>query len=216
MHRRLHIVAVKYEEPDWVITNRCLDQTRFPVHYVDRKGVGSLAEALNRGFNYVISANEGIDLVWFVTNVTFNPDLPTKLVDQMTHTGFAAITPAFRSDHQFIRPVQGSSLTLECPMIEFTAPIVRVSVFKQFLLDENMPYWGHDLDWSYRVKQAGHKLGVFHGGVLGHEYIRNNRRKHPVTVRRAAIRVSTNGSTQAALEKKYGPNWRGVVWPWQK
>ena len=216
MNRRLHIVAVKYDEPDWIITNRCISQSRFPVHYVDRKGVGSLAEALNRGFNYILSMKNEIDLVWFVTNVTFNPDLPTKLITQMAQTGYAAITPAFRSDHPFIRPVRGCSSTLECPMIEFTAPIVRVSVFKQFPLDENMPYWGHDLDWSHRVRQAHFKLGVYHGGVLGHEYIRNNRRRHPITMKRAALRVSTNVSTRVALEKKYGPNWREVIWSWQK
>jgi GT2 family glycosyltransferase len=38
--------------------------------------------------------------------------------------------------------------------------LVRASVFQDNPLDEMLPYWGQDLDWSYRVRQNGWKLAA--------------------------------------------------------
>lgn len=51
----------------------------------------------------------------------------------------------------------------------------------------SMPYWGHDLDWSYRAKSIQARLGIHHGVILGHTYIRNSK-PHAVTLQRKRLR----------------------------
>ncbi len=209
MGNRVIVISVVYEEPDWRQTRNCLERLNCPVFYVGRKGVGSLARAINVGFlSYTTSTTE---YVWFVTNVTWKSGLLEKLITEMDLGGWAAIHPCFASDHVHAQPA-GVDETRAVPFIEFTAPMVRVDIFKRFLLDERMPYWGHDLDWGYRVSQAGHKIGVYHGQQLEHTYIRNNKQHHPITVERARLRRTTDQSTRVALEQKYGPQWRKLVW----
>ena len=209
MKNRVIVIAVVYEEPDWYKTRNCLEALDCPVFYVGRRGVGSLAHALNVGFlKYTLPTTE---YVWFVTNVTWTEGLLKKLVREMDVGGWAAVHPCFESDHIHARPA-GVDETRGVPFIEFTAPIVRVDVFKKFLLYERMPYWGHDLDWGWRVTQAGYKIGVYHGQQLGHTYIRHNRHNHPITIERARLRRATDPSTRVALRQKYGLGWRKLIW----
>ncbi len=207
MSDKCNVVSIIYKELEWADTERCLDKVKpfYPVHFVDRRGVGSLAKAINSGFR---AWANGAEYIWFVTNVTFTPECPQKLIDEMDRTGLAAITPCFHSDHKFCRPVAGCCETRQAPFIEFTAPIVRASVFKDFPLDENMPYWGHDLDWGFRVRQAGHAIGVYYGEQLEHVYIRNTQNNQRITARRYELRRKTNGTTRQALIAKYGPTWK--------
>ena len=46
------IVSIVYHEPEWIETKKCIEACGVPVVYVERSppGVGSLAEAINRGF----------------------------------------------------------------------------------------------------------------------------------------------------------------------
>jgi len=206
---KCNVISIIYKELEWCETERCLDQCCYPVHFVDRRGVGSLAKAINSGFK---AWANGAEYVWFVTNVTFDPECLQKLIEQMDcNPKLAAITPAFASDHAFCRPIGGCAETREVPFIEFTAPIVRASVFRDFPLDENMPYWGHDLDWGYRVRKAGWKLGVYFGATLGHTYIRDTNNDQRITARRYELRRKTNQGTRQALIAKYGAIWRKVV-----
>jgi len=209
MPNKCSVISVIYKELEWADTERCLEKLpkRYPIHFVDRRGVGSLAKALNSGFN---AWANGAEYVWFVTNVLFSKQCLDKLVQQMEQTGYAAISPAFQSDHRFCRPIEGCIETREAPFLEFTAPIVRAEVFKQFPLDENMPYWGHDLDWGYRVRKAGHKLGVYYGEQLGHVYIRyaSTQNNDRITARRYELRRKTNQMTRIALIAKYGAAWK--------
>jgi len=206
------IVSIIYKEPEWDATERCLDRCGFPKFFVDRKGTGSLAKALNAGF---LQWGQGFQYIWFVTNVTFSHTCLISLVEAMEmNPEFAGITPAFWSDHLFTRPAPGKTGVASVPFIEFTAPIVRTSVFRDFPLDERMPYWGHDLDWGYRVRSSGHRVGVLYDETLGHEYIRNNKNECLITTIRKGKRQQTNESTRKALFEKYGPDWRKVL-AWQ-
>jgi GT2 family glycosyltransferase len=206
--KRAAIISVIYQEPEWKQTKACIEASGADrVIFVDRKGFGSLAKAYNKGF--VGLGSETFDYVWFVSNPIFKEDTLDMLVDAMNRSGYAGIHPSFNSDHQHIQN-NGTCLLLEAPFIEFTAPIVRHEVFAGCMLDERMPYWGHDLDWSYRVRQAGLKVGVNHGVELEHSYLRNKRRL-PITVRRMQARAATDRSTRQRLIELYGTDWREVL-----
>ncbi len=203
------IISIVYHESEWLKTKRCIEATGLPMHYVERnpKGVGSLSEAINRGFNQSDALNH--QYAFIVTNITFEPDLPARLADSIGN--HAAIHPAFDSDHIHERP-DGSGLVKPVPFIEFTAAFVDTEIFQYYPLDEKMPYWGMDLDFSYRLWQDGYTVGVDHGATIGHTYIRNAKPDR-YTVQRKAARKATNNSTREALRKKYGNEWRNIVFP---
>lgn len=204
------IVSIIYKEPEWIQTKRCIQRLNLPTVYVDRNGVGSMAKAYNRGFNKLIELYPDLKYVWFISNVRFNPYALKQLEESMS--GFDCIHPSFNSDHVYAQPAFHTGVK-EVPFVEFTAPLVRVSTFKKFPLDELMPYWGHDLDWGYRVRQAGGKVGVHHGVVIQHEYIRFKVRSkpHPITKERLRLRKSTDGLTRKRLTELYGENWGKVL-----
>lgn len=204
------IISVVYLEPEWIETKRCIDATGLPVYYVERrpKGVGSLAEAINRGF--IESNAKQYDYAWIITNITFSPEVLPRLIksmDSFSDAKCAVLHPAFPSDHIHERP-DGSGMVKAVPFVEFTSAIVRTEVFKDFPLDENMPYWGHDPDHGLRMWQNGYAVAVDHGVSIGHTYIRNNSKGHNITKKRLELRRSTDDSTKEALAKKYGSDWR--------
>lgn len=203
------IISIVYLEPEWIETKRCIDKSGFPVHYVERKpmGVGYLAEAINRGFRESNAIQ--YQYAWIVTNITFAPGVPGRLLKSMDR--YDVIHPAFNSDHIHERP-DGSGVVKPVPFVEFTAAMVRAEVFKDYPLDENLPYWGHDLDHGYRMWQNGYKVGVDHGCIIGHTYIRN-KESHPITVQRKRLRKLTDYKTRLHLEKKYGKEWREIIFP---
>lgn len=147
------IVAIIYQEEYWKETELLLAQTNDPVYLVDRKGVGSMSEAYNTGFKEAMKDKE-YEWIWFVSNVTFKiKDWQNIKNLANTLTDYAAINPVYNSDHAHLRPGHSEFSVYDIPFVEFTAPLVRASVFKENPLDEMLPYWGQDLDWSYRVKQ---------------------------------------------------------------
>jgi hypothetical protein len=195
------VIAVVYSEPEWQQTKACLDSLSAPVFLVDRGGVGNLAEAYNRGFS---EHGRDFEFVWFVSNVTFDVFVLPRLMMTIQRGGFCAVHPEFDSDHAFLCSGKGLE---SVPFVEFTAPLVRSNIFASFPLDEAMPYWGHDLDWGHRVREAGHTLTVDHRVRVGHVYVRNLA-PHPVTLARRRERSKTNGSTRRALQSRYGPRWK--------
>lgn len=204
------VVSIIYKEPEWVLTKRCIQQLKLPTVYVDRNGVGSMAKAYNRGFDKLIELYPDLEYVWFISNVRFNPYVLKQLEAAME--GYDCIHPSFNSDHVYAQPAFFDGVK-EVPFVEFTAPLVRVSTFDKVRLDEQMPYWAHDLDWGYRVRQAGGKVGVHHGVTIQHEYIRFKARRKPlpVTKERLRLRKATNDSTRARLVELYGENWGQVL-----
>lgn len=198
------IIAIVYNEPDWNETRECIVQSGLPYLFVERtpQGVGSLAEAINRGVANV----GGFEYAWIITNVSFKKFDAEKLIDCMDATGFAAIHPSFNSDHAHLQ-LRDYGGVISAPFIEFTCPMVRLDVLKKFPLDECMPYWGHDLDWGHRIRQEGMQVGVHYGIEIKHTYIRN--REHlPITAARKQRRKNTDLSTRLILERKYGTDWK--------
>lgn len=178
---------------------------RIPTFFVDRKGVGSLAEAFNRG--YAQHCLRQFEFVWFLTNIRFSPDVLLEMEAAfLREPELAAVTPSFSSDHAHIRPDDKKNFS-RVPFVEFTCPLVRSSVFAEFPLDERMPYSGHDLDWGYRVHQAGWIIGVLPDVVIGHTYIRHSKSTHPATRKRKALRDAAEEPTKQVLAEKYGPTW---------
>lgn len=203
------IISIIYNEPEWCQTERCLDRCGFPKFFVNRRGVGSLSKAINSGFTHW---SQGFEYVWFVTDVTFSPTCLSYLIKAMdSNPQFAGITPAFHGEHLFTCPDLRKRGVASTPFIEFVAPIVRCSVFKQFPLDQRMPYWGFDLDWGYRVRKAGYKVGVLYDETVGHDYIKSSLEENPITTIRKAKRVESFHSTRKALFNTYGPDWRRIL-----
>lgn len=203
------ILSIKYSEPDWQHTQALLNRHSCPVLYIDRKGTGSLAEAINRGVKELKGSSA--KYIWIVTNVYFQLGDLLRLESQMDASGCAAIHPSFKSDHAFIRNGGFKELATPVPFVEFTAPIVRKEIIEQFPLDEDMPYWGHDLDWGHRVTNAGHTLGVDHAIQLQHAYIRNAMYTHSITEIRKRLRKETDAATTQKLVSLYGENWKQVL-----
>ena len=226
---RVLILAVEYLEPEWQQTYDCLLQQQQlarqagidcdlkTIHRAE-KGWGSLAEAYNRGF--VQHHGQRYDYVWMVTNVTIarvhdasGSAIALWVNAMQRNEHMAAIHPVFNSDHAHLQPKEGAGI-VPVPYVEFTAPFVRASVFTRVQLDVAMPYWGHDLDWSYRVAEYGWELYADHDVVLGHEYIRNARKNkclHMITRRRLMARRRADKATEEVLIKKYGAAWRSVL-----
>jgi hypothetical protein len=198
---KLLIIAVVYEERDYWPTMHAINATTYPVYYVHRRpaGIGSLAEACNRGFRE--GCGELFENVWFVTNVTFPRETPDLLLDALDQ-GYAAVHPSFDSDHEHLRNVPATE-AVWAPFIEFTAPMINSGVFGHLQLDENMPDWGHDLDFSYRLAQLGMEMAVDHRVKLGHTYIRHKKPKEGVTLMRQLRRKETDNGTRLALRNKY-------------
>lgn len=195
MSTKINIVAVQYLEPEYKETLKCLSKLSIPIIFVDRKGVGSLAEAYNRGFEKVNS-----EFVWFISNITFKTNVPLDLLSNIRN--YAGIHPKFPSHHKFIRNGKGIQ---DCKFIEFTAPIVRSEVFKEIKLDESMPYWGHDIAFGIECEKRGYKLAIDHTTEIGHVYIWDSK-KNPITEERKRLRNETDISTKNELNKKY-PGW---------
>lgn len=211
------IILMKYDEPEWRDTFDCVHKTGCPIIIADRAGVGSMAAAYNKALVWNLSTILQYKYVWFVSNVTFPEGLLSELTSFMElDPQHSVIHPAFGSDHNHLCPPAGPdpfSRYIEVPFIEFTAPLMRTDLFGdgQLFLDEDMPFTGHDLDWSYRAKELGKKLFVDRGVTLGHTYIRRNKNGHLVTDIRKKIRKSWEPHTVAALERKYGTDWRTVL-----
>lgn len=216
MRNRVVVVAVVYTEPEYAETVRCLDDTGLEVVWIGRGGIGSLAAAINKGVTEArvrYAHRWGERLLWVVTNVTFPPELPGRLARLlMLDPEIAILHPAFlECDHEHGRP-DGSGVVRLVPFVEFTCPMVRAEVLERFPLDEDMPYFGHDLDFGYRVREEGWAVAVDDGApAIGHTYIRKVEKPHPVTVKRRALRKGWEKSTEGALRAKYGPQWREVL-----
>lgn len=213
----ISILAIRYLEPSYKETIKCIEDTKLKVVYVDRDrpGYGSLAEAINRGMQQMTSK-----YVFIVTNVTFDPHLPLTLA---SHIGDADIIhPSFNSDHKHLQVQQrfldgclgGIGFV---PFVEFTAPLVNRE--KWLPVDESMPYWGFDLDHGWRVWDSGGKVLCDYSCTIGHTYIRNikkgnSRTVHPsedYTRRRLQRRRRFDIQTKNILKHKYGTRWAGVL-----
>ena len=200
---RILIVVLEYFEPDWLQTLKCVQDTGLPYEIVSRDGVGNMS----RAYNSII--NKEADYYWFVSNVTFSPQMPYMLAMACEERGWAGIHPAMRSsDHKFQWP--NGNEPKETPFIEWTAPMVNAEIFRDNLLDEMLPYYYMDLDWCHRVKP--NKVGVHHGQVVEHTYLRN-KQEHPIGQLRKQLRNYWTPISQRHMIQKYGKDWQQKLWP---
>jgi hypothetical protein len=200
---RILIVVLEYLEPDWLQTLKCVQDTGLPYEIVSRDGVGNMS----RAYNSII--NKEADYYWFVSNVTFSPQMPYMLAMACEERGWAGIHPAMRSsDHKFQWPIGNEPK--ETPFIEWTAPMVNAEIFRDNLLDEMLPYYYMDLDWCHRVKP--NKVGVHHGQVVEHTYLRN-KQEHPIGQLRKQLRNYWTPISQRHMIQKYGKDWQQKLWP---
>jgi len=200
---RILIVVLEYLEPDWLQTLKCVQDTGLPYELVSRDGVGNMS----RAYNSII--NKEADYYWFVSNVTFSPQMPYMLAMACEEKGWAAIHPAMRSsDHKFQWP--NGNEPKETPFIEWTAPMVNAEIFRDNLLDEMLPYYYMDLDWCHRVKPKN--VGVHHGQVVEHTYLRN-KQEHPIGQLRKQLRNYWTPISQRHMVQKWGKDWQHKLWP---
>lgn len=203
-------IVLKYEEPGWTEqTIACCEAAGITkIVIAERDGVGNMSRALNAALRYTGAFN--YKYIWFLTNVTFTPDVPMAMMaafDPMT----ACVHPCHDSDHAHLQKC--GHTPEQVPFVEFTAPMFRA--LHLWLLegaDESMPYWGMDLDWSYRAKQAGYNLKVLPVRVQ-HVYLRHQKQKYPISTFREQLRAYHHSHTEAALVRKYGPDWAKTLWP---
>lgn len=203
-------VVLRYEEPGWTEqTLACCHAAGITkIVIAERDGVGNMSRALNTAIQYTGAMQ--YKYIWFLTNVTFTPDVPLALMaafDPFT----ACVHPCHDSDHVHLQKC--GHTPEQVPFVEFTAPMFRA--LHLWLLDgadESMPYWGMDLDWSYRAKQAGYNLKVSPVRVE-HVYLRHQKNKYPISALREQLRKMYDGSTTQRLIDKYGADWRAKLWP---
>jgi hypothetical protein len=217
INKQVTPVVLEYLETGWTEqTIKCLLDAGFDdtnILQVSREGVGSMSKA----FNSVFTGIDGFDIietpyVWFVSNVTFDKHVPAFLAAALDeYDDVAAIHPKFISDHLHIRNPKGRDYV---PFVEWTAPMVRMSaIWEVGLLDEQLPYWGQDIDWSYRAKEKGWQLMVDGFSTVQHTYLRHMQQPEPITQIRGALRNLYNQSTEKRLMEKYGVEWRKVICP---
>jgi hypothetical protein len=166
------VIALKYLEPYWELTQSDIINSGLSVIYVDREGVGSMSKAFNTCIPQLIEkyGDKLPKYLFFVTNIGFNVNTVNRLVESMDKSGFGAIHPSHESDHAS-HINNGTTEIVETKYIEWTAPIVKTELFLKKKLDENHRYWYFDLIWSYEVKEMGYKIGVDHGTSVNHTYL---------------------------------------------
>lgn len=206
------IVSVIYKEDDWLQTKECIVETGLPVVYVERNpvGVGSLAEAINRGVRMAPDS----EFLFIVTNCTFSREMPQRLVEAFEtapRPGLVAVAPCFDSDHEHVRQANHANPIQEVPFVEFTAIMVRDVVMRQWALDEDLPYVGHDMDFGVRMRREGYYLCVDHREKLGHTYIRHKTERNAYTEKRKKLRRQAQPQTVIKLKMKYGLNYKDII-----
>jgi GT2 family glycosyltransferase len=207
---QVQAIQLAYLETGWTArTFDCLQADSVRCLYLaDREGVGSMSAAFNREAGKVIRAKKAPEFIWFVTNVAFEPGTAQALLDAFDEDT-AAVHPKFASDHPHIASPRGVQ---DVPFVEWTAPMIRVEALREVgLLDEDMPYVGMDLDWSYRAREIGWKLRATAGAVVQHAYLRHNA-PEPVSKVREQLRALYNHQTNEKMIKKYGQNWKARLW----
>lgn len=216
MRRKTRVVAivVKYDEPGWFQqTLDCVKQAGLQYIVKPRLGIGPLSSAFNAGMRLLSS--DICDYAWHLTNVTFQPEMVKELVSHFSED-VASVHPKFQSEHAHICGT-GCKDGQYIPFVEWTAPMVSMEAWETVgELDEAMPYWGMDLDWSHRAKLAGFHHRVCTTYELGHDYLNRLakvRGAHEITKSRRVERAKFDRSTQNALREKWGEHWLEILWP---
>jgi len=208
----LPIVLIYHEAGQTEATEAALRAAGFTEwYYADRDGVGSMARAFNAAVTMLEHDYQKPipEYLWFVTNVTFPPDLPASLLDALeSRPDAAAVHPAMDSSHGFINKAVNVG---GCHFIEWTAPLVRYEAWQEIgQLDENMPYVHFDLDWSHRAKLEDWKLLVDGRHRVDHIYLHINQPERISQIRNDLRALRHEKSLQALIDK-WGNNWKKTL-----
>lgn len=216
---KVAILSMIYHEPEWLNTIGSIQRQcpGVPVFFAERNGVGGLAGPFNEAF--VANRLVEFDYVWFLTNFSFTGPLLQELLFQITlqeqrGSPTAALHPTFASDHRFLRPGEEGLRVRWVPFVEFTAPLVSTKAFSTNLLDDHMPYTGHDIDWGHRVRMQGWGVYCYTPSpavTVQHGYLRHSKSEHPATILRKKKREEAEVATVMRLRHKYGDNWRELL-----
>jgi hypothetical protein len=193
----IDIVLINYLEKSFAQTIKCCEKLNGNVILQDRspRGVGSLAQAVNKGFSKVTT-----EYFLVVTNVTFNPTEINKFIQ---HTGYTAIQPTYASDHKHLRLGYGIE---RVPFTEFTFVLLHSNDFDKLGgVDELMPYVGFDID--YGIKASKMELEIACDFNYKVEHIYNRHLDYSiVTKRRKELRREAEFKTRQRLVELYGIN----------
>lgn len=212
---KIACIVLRYEEPGWTDeTLKCIPSShRKNVFFADRHGVGNMSKAFNEAC--VQAFRDSIysmpEAIFWSTNVTFDPGVIDRMYELLfSDSRIAAVHAMHDSDHAHLHP---GNTPGEIPFIELTCAMFKVDALGEIGgMDELMPYWGMDLDWSHRAKQAGWKL--FRGpDAVSHTYLRNIKNKHPISKIREELRAYHHNLTIQRLTEIYGANWKQILWP---
>lgn len=205
-------IVLKYQEKGWTEkTVQCLIDAGFEkmdIVFADRDGVGNMSRAFNDvvWINYIIEKR----FIWFLTNVEFPPEMPLSLLSCFDDET-AAVHPGFDSEHPHIKTAFG--VVPDVPFIEWTAPMVNTYIFELFGgLDEQMPYWGMDLSFSKRCRDAGYMLKIDGRYRLKHNYLRTNAPEKISLIRRE-LRSLYDKQTEERLIEVHGEDYLAEIWP---
>jgi len=204
-------IVLEYQEKGWTEkTVHCLTNAGFAfsqIVWADRDGVGNMS----RAFNEALKKRERLEkYTWFLTNVEFPPEMPLSLLSCFDDET-AAVHPGFDSEHPHIKTAFG--VAPDVPFIEWTAPMVRTDLFCEMRgLDEQMPYWGMDLSFSKKCRDAGYMLKIDGRYRLKHNYLRTNAPEKISLIRRE-LRSLYDKSTEERLIQVHGENYLAEIWP---
>ena len=217
-------IVLIYEEKGWTEkTVQCLINAGFQeeqIVYANRDGVGNMSRAFNSAVGKSFSLFQdkiddlnfilGKKFIWFLTNVEFPPEMPLSLLSAFD-SETAIVHPAFDSEHPHL--TQAFGVVPDVPFIEWTAPMVRTSVFQELGgLDERLPYWGMDLHFSHQCRERGYCLKVDGRYRLKHNYLRVHSPEKISQIRKE-LRYLYDKPTEERLIEIYGEDYLSVIWP---
>jgi hypothetical protein len=156
----------------------------------------------NPDFEYIGLFNDDIDI---------SKEAVEKVIEFLDeHQRCAMASAAFNTDVPFqipnhIRRDLGYSIR---PVVEFTAPIFRVSALKAIgAFDERFSLgWGVDYDWCYRSRRMGYSIAVVES-VSFYHYQHSSINK----VGRKDYFSRASNEMEKGLTEKYGENWYSKI-----
>lgn len=119
-------------------------------------------------------------------------ELPNGTIDPASHRGFPTpwnaftymsglerLLPRFRWFSGYHRGWEDRSVTHDIDAISGAFFMTRQEVIKNVgMLDEHFFMYGEDIDWCYRIKEAGYRV-VYHPAVAAFHHKKQSGRAHP-------------------------------------
>jgi hypothetical protein len=176
-------------------TSFMINSSILKTHFTDSFNL-ALEAFMASKFNHAMICNNDIDLDY---------DRLIQLENAVRRKK-GIFSPIVNSPHTAVMHKQGNAVQRKVPWVEFVCPIISKDVVKGIgLLDTGMPRgWGIELDYCYRVKQAGFSTNLIQTVSVEH-YGHKSQSDHGEYSHYANIEM--NGR----LKEKYGDKWQEVL-----